>query len=92
MNTKIAFFAILALVASSAQAAVYKKVLQDDAADFQLVSAEQTQVVVGEKVIEDGFTTEGPVTHTEYMTAPGLVVTYTYSAEGAFEMIDPKLE
>ena len=84
MNSKIALFAVIALVASSAHAAVYEKDLQDDAANLKFVSAEKTQVVVDEKVIDDGWTNEGPNTHTEYTMAPGLAVTVSYSAKDGF--------
>lgn len=83
MSTKIAFFAVLALVASSAHAAVFEKDLQDDATNLQFVSAEQTQVVVDEKVIDDGWN-DGPMSHIEYTMAPGLAVTVSYTAKDAF--------
>jgi hypothetical protein len=88
MSTKIAFFAVMALVASSAHAAVYEKQLQDDATDLQVVSAKQTQVVTDQKVISDGWSNEGPRSHTDYTMAAGLVVTVSYSAEGAFTAIE----
>lgn len=83
MNKSSIIFALIAVSAASAQAAVYEKDLQDDAANLKFVSSEQTQVVVDEKVIDDGWN-DGPITHTEYTMAPGLAVTVSYTAKDGF--------